>query len=241
MADNKINWPDNVNVNGIMTFPTYTEANIEQLKAWRAEKGKPKPRYDDRLGFGLFITEKEYNKVRENLLEVYIPFAKTLQKVTNGEKGVDPKLLAKLEALVKNEDYTEKNLPLRELSEKDLENIEKNGFKNIHAKLKVLGPQNGPIKQRALFREEDETTSSVVGLNTVRHLLGEQTDHERLWWGAGWPFKTGVRFNAFYADPRLGISGYVTTAYLLANQELREFGNTGDASIVADGDDWEED
>lgn len=237
MADAKIDYPKNVNVTGLMSFPLYSTENIEQLEAWRTRRNIGKPRFPDRIGFTLLLNQQQHDRVVANLKDVYLPFAADLKKVSGGSKGIDPKLVDKLAKLVADEDWSESNLPIRSLNDKDEENIEKNNLGSFVSKLKVAGPPNeAPIKIKALYHEEDETELEVVDLSQVSHLLGENTDPTALWWGASWPFKTDVRFNAFNAAS-FGVTGYVRTAYLLANRELPTFG-AGDSAILEDGDDW---
>jgi hypothetical protein len=234
-------YPDNINVNGLLSFPVYTEDNIAQLKEWRTKRGIAAPRFPDRIGFQMLLTQAQHDKVVANLQKVYLPFARTLQSASDKKKGIDPKLVVKLEALVKAQDWSENNLPIRELTEKDQANLEKNNIEGIVSKLKVAGPANdGPITIKALFKEDDETQLAVTTLSAVHDLLPEgQQDQTALWWGASWPFKTSVRFNA-YSAANFGVAAYVRTAYLFANQELPVFG-AGDAAVLEDGDDWADD
>jgi len=238
----EIEYPKNLNVNGIMSFPLYTVENINQLQEWRSRKGIPKPRFDDRISLTLLLTQAQHDRVKNYLLETYLPFAATLQAQTDKKKGIDPKLIAKLVKLVEAEDWSEKNLPIRDLNERDVENIEKNEYGDIVSKMKISGPpEQKPIGLKALFREDDlpETEPlEVVPLSSVTHLMHEQTDHTALWWGAGWPFRVNVRFNAFEAQG-YGVSAYTNMAYLQAHRELRQFGGAQDADVLADGDDWE--
>lgn len=237
---NKVIYPANLNVMGRMSFPLYSEENIEQLKEWRTRRNVAKPKYDDRVGFALYITQAQEDRVCANLLDVYLPFASTLQAETNKEKGIDPKLVAKLVKLVEARDWTEKNLPIRELNDKDVENLEKNGIDNIVSKISVAGPQTQPIKRKAIVNRDGDQI--VVGLDDeqVREKLEsiERADSDALWWGSLWPFKTQVRFNAYDAA-KYGVSAYVNTAYLFADQELITFSGS-DAAILEDGDDWED-
>lgn len=243
MAEKKIEYPDNINVRGIMSFPLYSLSNIEQMAEWRTRKNIGKPRYPDRIGFSLMLDQSQHDKVVENLGKVYLPFAKTLQAVSGKTKGIDPVLVGKLQKLVKEEDWSETNLPIRNLNDRDLENNAKNGLENIVSKLRVAGPpMEKPITLKALVREDHDDERSaqvVVPISQIEDRLGEQSDPTALWWGAGWPFKTNIRFNAFNAAS-FGVTAYVRSAYLFADRDLPTFGG-GDASILEDGDDWSDD
>lgn len=235
----KIDYPENLNVQGIMAFPLYSLGNIEQMKKWRLDKKQGDPRYPDRIGASLLLTQPQHDKIVKNLREVYLPFARTLKKVSGGEKGIDPALIVKLEKLVKEEDWSETNLPIRNLNDRDLESNEKNGIEGIVSKLRVAGPpQEKPITRKALVREDpdDPTSIGVVSIKEIEDRLGEQTDIDALWWGSGWPFKTQIRFNAFVSQS-FGVTAYVRTVYLLGDKELRTFG-AGDSAILEDGEDW---
>jgi hypothetical protein len=233
---NKIEYPKNINVSGLMAFPLWNEGNIDQLQEWRVRKNLPKPRFADRIGFGLMLNQEQHDRVVSNLTKVYLPFAKTLKKVSGGDKGIDPILIGKLEKLVKEEDWSESNLPIRNLNERDIENNAKNGIEGIVSKLRVAGPsEDKPITRKALVKGDGDDVE-VVPISSIADRLGEQTDPDALWWGASWPFKTNVRFNAFNAA-NFGVSAYVRTAYLLADLELPLFGGN-DADVLEDGDDW---
>ena len=239
MADNKINWPDNVNVQGLMSFPLYSVENLDQVKEWRDRKNFAKPKFPDRIGFSLFLNQAQHDRVKANLLDVYLPFAATLQAESNKSKGVDPKIVAKLVKLVQDDDFSENNLPIRDLNDKDEENLDKNEVEGIVSKLRVAGPpQDGPIKRKAIVTRGGVRAVVPLDDDDVYEKLGEQSDPTTLWWGAMWPFRTAVRFNAYQAA-NFGVAAYVNTAYLLADRELMTFGG-GDAAVVEDGDDWED-
>ena len=239
----EIVYPKNLNVTGLMSFPLYSETNLDQLQDWRQSRSIAKPRFPDTIGATLLLNQQQHDRVVKNLLTVYLPFAATLKKVSDGKKGIDPKLVAKLTKLVEEEDWSESNLPIRDLTEKDQENLDKNEVEGIVSKLRVAGPaNNGTILRKALVREDpDDNTSAfeVTTIDAVADRLGEATDPDALWWGAGWPFKTSVRFNAYNAA-NFGVSAYIRSVYLLADRELKQFGNAADAEVLEDGDDWED-
>lgn len=230
-----IEYPKNTNVSGLMAFPLYSEENIEQVKEWRERKQIAKPKYPDRIGATLMLNQAQHDKVVAGLAE-YLKFAATLKAESAGKKGIDPKLIAKLQKLVADQDWTEKNLPIRDLTEKDVANMEKNGFEGIVSKLSVSGPMDGPIKRRAIIADNDELV--VVSISEIADRLGDRTDVDALWWGSSWPFKTSLRFNAYDAA-RYGVTAYISTVYLLAEQELKQFGGDRDSEVLEDGDDWE--
>lgn len=232
----KIEYPANINVDGIMSFPIYSKEQIPMVEAWRTRKGFAKPKYADRISFALLLNEKQTEDVVKGLAE-YLTFAATLQEVSGGKKGIDPELVAKLQALVEKRDWSEKNLPLRKLSAKDLENADKNDIGDVVTKIKVAGPVGeAPFTRKALIKVDG--TPTVVSLSEVEERLGDQTDPNALWWGASWPFRTNVRFNAFDAA-NYGVTAYGKSAYLLADKELKSFGGGGDAEVV-DGGDWDD-
>ena len=236
-----VEWPDNLTVQGRMTFPLYTEESLVQVAAWRERKKFAKPDYDEVTGFGLFLTQAQQDKIKKHLLEVYIPFASTLKKESGGKYGLDPKIILKLQKLVEEDDFSENNLPLRDLSDSDERNLEKNGFDNVVSKVRVLGPRdNGPVKIKALVKRDGMSSVVPITDDDVVEKMGEANDHTKLWWGASWPFRTELRFNAYQAQG-FGISAYGTGVYLLADQELKQFSNNNsDVAVAEDGDDWEE-
>lgn len=242
MADNKIAWPNNLTVDGLLSFPIWSEEQIPEVEKWRLKKKIAKPEFEDRVGFNLMLTEEQVQRVKKYLLRVYMPFALTLKAESGGEYGKDPKVIEKLIKQIEAEDWSDSNLPLRELTDGDESNLEKNEIEGIVGKLKVLGPQEGPIARKAIIGPEGQRTVVPLSTVSVQEAMGEQTDSNRLWWGASWPFKTEVRMNAFTSGKNAGVSGYVTTAYLLADQQLRTFGSSSDEAVVQeDGDDWMDD
>lgn len=246
MAKYDINWPENITVQGQLSFPIKSQAEIEELAAWRVTKGIKPPQFDDKIGGTLILNQLNYDKVYEYLTETYLPFAIDLYKITNGEKGIDPDLTEELLKQAKKKvwiDPTDKkkrpNMPIRDLSDKDIENM--GDFDGV-AKVKFSGPyNNNEIKVKAIVKDSNgkQTVVSIDDLIDEGILPEGHTDPNRLWWGSNWKFRTSFRFNAF-DSAMVGVSAYAQTLYLLPHLGLETFGGNDD-SIVTDEDlDWEE-
>lgn len=245
-AKTRIEYPKNVTAQGTLAFPIKSEAEIEKLVEWRTTKGIKKPKFPDKIGGNLFIKEKTLERVASYLENEYLPFVDTLYKETDGAKGIEPEEVANLLKLVKARDWSEKNLPIRELTPKDIEN---NGGDDCPfvAKIKFSGPYKKDLGVKFIVLDDWSKKQVVVKQNELQDYtnsegetieLPEGTgDTEALWWGAGWPFRISMRMNAYNQNGE-GVTAYVQDIYLLAWQELPSFSSNNDADVVEDGDDW---
>lgn len=232
----KIEFPKKMQTQGILAFPIKSDEEITKLAEWRVEKGIKKPKYDDKIGGTLFLTQVQVDRIVKHLLEVYMPFVDVYYKETDGDKGIEPGLTKKLVELIKKKDWSTKQLPIRELTDKDIENRPDESYV---AKLKFMGPYESNLKVKGIVLGEngEQVIVSIDELNDEGLLPEGRTNPDDLWWGAGWPFKVAMRFNAF-DTANFGVSAYVDTLYLQAHKELPVFGGNDDATIVEDGDDW---
>lgn len=248
MAD-KIQWPANLEVQGLMSFPIYSKENIEELVDWRKKKNIPAPKYDDKIGGTLLLGQRNWDKAYAYLTQEYLPFVDTLYKDTDGKKGIHPDLVKELldQALsdtwiVKEGRQEKPNMPLRRLTDKDRENLPE-GFEAV-GKLKFAGPYPAgtPITRKAVVYDS-QNKQSVVSLQDLRDdevLPENRADENKLWWGAGWHFRTQLRFNAFDAAS-VGVTAYADNVYLLPHLGLPTSGGADAAIIADDGDDaWDD-
>lgn len=236
MARIDIDWPKNLTVTGVLSFPLTSEADLGAVKEWRTTRGIPKPKFPDKIGASLLINEKMVERVQSYMLETYFPFATELYKITDGDKGISPDDLKELISAAKKGDWSKKNLPLRELSAKERENADD----DLIAKIKFGGPfEDADFKKKAIVSQDgDLVVTSIDSLVDDGILPEGHHDPARLWWGSGWWFRTSLRFNVF-DTPKVGASAYGTTLYLLPERGLPTFGgNSSDADVLADGDDW---
>jgi hypothetical protein len=241
----KIEYPSNLKVQGILTFPIYSEADIVALKEWRERKGHKPPQFPDKIGATLLLNQANYDKAFEYLTETYLPFVDVLYKETDGEKGIEPELVAGLLEQAKQKiwiDPTDKkkrpNMPLRDLGPKDKENVPE-GFEAV-AKIKFSGPYQANIGKKAIVRGSDGKQSFV----TIQDLIDDEVIPETrrkvdsLWWGAGWHHRVSLRFNAF-DSASVGVTAYsAPNIYLLPQLGLpASAGN--EAELLEEGDeDW---
>lgn len=242
MAKHEITWPKNLTLNGQLSFPIKSDEEIERVVQWRLEKGIPKPDYADRIGASLFLNQEQHDRAVKYLETVYLPFAATLHGLTNGEKGIDPEVIKELQDQVKKREWLLKvgrkskpNLPIRPLTEGD----KKNAPDWAVSKIKFNGPYESSMTIKAIVKDEDGTQLvSTIEALPVGALPENANDPSALWFGAGWPFRVSLRFNAFDTT-NAGVSAYGGVLYLLAFEELPVFGNSSDADVLQDGDDWE--
>ncbi|QNN98063.1 hypothetical protein SEA_FEDE_15 [Microbacterium phage Fede] len=243
MAAPKIEWPRSLTVQGQLSFPIKSEAEIEKVVEWRKKNNIKKPKYDDKIGGSLILNQVNYDKAVAYLEEVYLPFVDVLYKETNGEKGVDADALKLLKEQVKKRNWLaadgKPNLPLRDLNEKDRENLGE--FPGV-AKLKFSGPYEENLGVKAIIQPQGEPryVTSIDSLVEDGLIPESRRDVDQLWWGANWNFRVNVRMNAF-DKATVGVTGYVQTLYLLPHLGLPVFGGSGDADVLEDGDDadWE--
>lgn len=239
----KIEWPNNLKVQGMLSFPIKSEDEIIQLKEWREKKSIKKPKFPDKIGGTLFINENTFTKALDYLEETYLPFVETLYKDTDGEKGVEPDVLKKLAKQVKDRNWLgedgKPNLPIRSLSDKDRENL--NGFEAV-AKIRFAGPYEESLGVAAIVRDSTgaQRVASIQELVDDEVLPESWAKTDRLWWGSNGFFRTTLRMNAF-DSASIGITGYAQKIYLLPHLGLPTMGNGGgDAEVLDDGDDWDE-
>lgn len=245
MAKPKIEWPKNLTIQGQLTFPFPTKQSLLDVAEWRAKKSIPKPKFKDKIGGGLFLTQVSLNKAQAYLVETYLPFVDTLYKETDGEKGIDPALVKKLLERAKKGEWLngegKPDMPIRPLKDKDKENIDTDKYV---AKIQFSGPyetvNNGEIEYSAIIygANHEQRIAGIDELIDEDILPSGQSDVSKLWWGAGWNFRTGLRFNA-YDTAGVGVSAYAQKLYLLPHLGLPVMGGN-DADVIEDGDDWED-
>lgn len=239
----EIEWPDNLNVQGLLSFPIKSAYEIGQLIEWRKKKNIKKPKFPDKVGASLLLKQGQHDKAVEHLLEMYVPFIDTLYRETDGEKGFEPNEVKRLLRLVKAQDWSESNLPIRDLTDKDVEN---NGGEDCPyvSKISFKGPYEGDLHVKSIVRVNG--TPKVMTLDDMGEngyeLPDGMSDTTKLWWGARWNFRVNLRLNAFDSPRGTGVTAYGRTLYLLPELGLPVLsGNGADNAVIAeDGDDWEE-
>jgi len=225
-------YPKNLTIDGILSFPLTSDADLAALKEWRVERKISKPKYPDKIGASLLLNQKQLDKAVEYLTKVYLPFVDVLYADTDGEKGIPPELTAVLLEQAKKQDWSDSNMPIRALTAKDIENLPSD---DIVAKIKFSGPYEADMGKKALIKDEDGSTIAIK-LEDV-DLPESRKDYNQLWWGAGWHFRVALRLNAF-DTASVGVSAYGATLYLLPSLGMPVSGG-GDAAVIEDGDDWE--
>lgn len=236
MAKPTIAWPEKLVISGQMSFPLTSLEDIEALKQRRLEKKQPKPKFADKIGGYLLLTDAGLEKAVRYLTETYLPFAGTLQKVTNGDKGIDPDLIKDLLKQAKARDWSEKNFPIRDLTEKDKENLGEDS--EFVAKIRFNGPYGDEsIEKRAIVLVDGK--QRAVELNELDDyglaLPSSRSDESVLYWGAGWKFRVPMRFNAF-DSASVGVSAYADSMFLLPHLGMPVSGGD-DAIVLEDGED----
>ena len=232
----EIEWPKNYVATGILSFPLCSDEDIAALAEWRVKRGIKKPKFADKIGGSLLLNQEQYDKARAYLTDTYLPFVDTLYKDTDGAKGISPELVAELLKQAKAEDWSKSNMPIRNLTDKDIENAPD----GIVYKLKFSGPYEASITKKALIKPDPNGPLQAINISEVEGLPENRKDEDTLWWGANWHFRTSLRFNAF-DTASVGVSAYCAgTLYLLPHLGMPITGG-GDAAVLEDGDDWESD
>ena len=224
-------YPKNLVIQGVLSFPLTSEADIEALKEWRSTRGIAKPKFPDKIGASLLLDQAQLDKAAAYIQGIYLPFVDVLYADTDGEKGIEPALTKELLAQVKARDWSGKNFPIRDLTTKDADNAPEGTV----AKIKFSGPFEADIDKKAIIKDADGS-QITVRLSEV-DLPEGRNDINRLWWGAGWNHRVALRLNA-YNTASVGVSAYGNTLYLLPHMGLPVTGG-GDAAVVEDGYDWE--
>ena len=239
----KIEYPRNLTLQGQLQFPLKSEAEIEAVKEWRNKKGHKKPKFADKIGASILVNQVNADRFIEYFEKTFIPFVETLYKDTDGDKGVDADARKLLLAQVKKRQWLgedgKPNLPIRDLSEKELEQLGDNPNGYV-AKIRFQGPWQKDLGVKAiLIEDERQVTHDLDYLNDEGILPDGYTDSSKLWWGSGWTFRVSMRLHA-YETASTGVSGYVNTLYLLPHLGLPTFSGSEDADVLEDGDDWME-
>jgi hypothetical protein len=235
----EIPYPKNLVLEGILSFPLTSESDLDALQEWRTRRKIDPPEYPDKIGANLILDQAGYEKAKAYLIETYLPFAVVLHGLTKGKKGIDQAAADELIAQAKADKWTalegrkeKPNLPLRYLTEKDVENAPEGSV----YKIKFSGPFEKPFPKKAIVKDEDGT-QIAVRLSEIE-LPDGRDDPDALWWGAGWHFRVSMRFNAF-DKASLGVTAYGNGLFLLPHKGLPVTGGS-DASVLEDGDDWSE-
>lgn len=230
-------FPKNMPVLGQLSFPLWSEEDIDRLAKWRSEKGFSAGQFPDRIGGNLFITQKQVDHIQDYLLKTFLPFSLKQYASTNGKKGFDQDAIDELTELIKNEDWSEKNLPIRELSEKDTDNLGE-GTEFV-AKFSYSGSGGNEIRKAALGKEDEDLM--VVDLDTVP----AAGDTDRLWWGSRNWFRGAFNLNAYTrvvgagkaSLTIYGISAYSRALYLRTDLPMNWGGNDDEAVLEDDFED----
>ena len=242
MAKVQIDWPKNLVAQGLLSFPLPTAQSLKDVVEWRAKKGIPKPKFKDKIGGSLLLTQTAFTRAQTHLVEVYLPFVKELYKLTDGEKGIAPDLVDQLLKRAKKgewlNDEGKPDMPIRPLKDKDKENVDD----KYVGKLTFQGPHesvnDGNIEYAAiLVGPEGQRVVSLDDLRDDEILPSSRQDETVLWWGANWTFRGSFRLNA-YDTNGFGVSAYTQKLWLLPDKGM-PVSNSGDADVLEDGDDWE--
>jgi hypothetical protein len=235
-------YPENCAVTGNLSFPLWNEGDLEKLKAWRSEKGISPGKFEDRIGGLLFIKQNMVDKVQSYLLEETLPFAAAQYAYTKGSKGFDKDAIAHLKELIENEDWSENNLPIRELSKKDVENLKKTDGEDHEyvAKFQFAGSGGREIAKKALAREDEDDPKSNLEVVKLTDLddIGDTT---RLWWGARNFFRGAFNMNSNTREVQVGkkveyiygISAYANRLYLRTDMPMN-WGGSDDSVVLED-------
>ena len=226
-------YPKNLPVLGQLSFPLWSDNDITALALWRAEKGYKAGQYPDKVGGSLFITQEQVDKIQKYLLEIFLPFALAQYADTNGKKGFDQAAIDELSTLITNEDWSEANLPVRELSEKDIKNL--GDDTEFVAKLSFSGSGGNEITKKALGRDEEGDLEVIA-------IPSEAGDVDRLWWGARNWFRAAFNLNAYTRVIKkdvvvYGISAYTRAAYLRTDLPMTMGSNDDEAVLESDFED----
>ena len=229
----EIKYPANVNVQGILSFPLWSgKDKDERLPKWREQKGYKKGEYDDRLGGTFFLTQKMVDHIKAYILETYLPFTIELNK-NDPKKGFTPEQAEQIEELVKQEDWSESNLPIKDLNDKDVENNDE----DIVAKFVFYASGDNDIAKRAVGRNSD---GALVALGWDDLEEEGIPDRDTLWWGSRNTFRGGFNLNAYtrkvgkFVVP--GITAYTRSLHLRSDLPMTWGGGSEDVEAVLEED-----
>lgn len=230
-AGTRLDYPKNVGVPGILSFPLWSEQDLPLLSEWRAKRGLRPGKFPDRIGGTLFITQEVVNKVQSYLLDVFLPFTEVLYGHSNGQKGFDAEDRAALADKIGDEDWDLKDytLPIRDLSTKDRENLTDD---SIVAKFVFNGSGGNAISKKALVRDEDgalvATSLDMLTDEGIAH-----GDEHSLWWGSRNMFRGAFNLNP-YTAATTGITAYTRALYLRADLPMQWGGGNDDDTVLED-------
>ncbi|QCG78301.1 hypothetical protein SEA_ALOEVERA_15 [Microbacterium phage AloeVera] len=238
----KIEYPKNLVLQGQLSFPIKSDDEIQKLAEWREKKNIKKPKFPDKIGGSLILNQANHDKAVAYLRDTYLPFVDVLYKETDESKGISPDLTKSLLKQVTDGNWLaadgKPNLPLRELNDKDRENL--GDYPGV-SKFKFAGPYEGDLNVKAIIKAPGGSPEVVSIQSLIEDGIIPESRHDvnSLWWGANWNFRINVRMNAF-DSASVGVTGYVETLYLLPHLGLPVSGG-GDAAVLEDGDDadWE--
>lgn len=229
-------YPKSLMVNGILSFPLWSEDDLVRLQEWRLKKRLPSPEYEQRIGGSLFVDQAMVDKIKSYLTETFLPYT-AKQNALDGKKGLDKEAIQDLEKRIDKEDWTLGDripyiLPLRNLTEKDSENVDD----DIVAKFAFSGSGGNTISKKFLARDDDGTLM-VVQPQTVSGIPLEEIDRmdESLFWGARQTWRGSFNLNG-YMKAKTGISAYTRTLYLRTDLPMSWGGGGSDDTAVLEED-----
>lgn len=242
-TSSQLSYPENVGVLGVLSFPLWGPKDLDKLTKWRQEKGHKPGKFPDRIGGELFIKQNQLDSLKKYLTEIFIPFAIQQYAATNGSKGWDQAAADEILEQLKEDNWEDANLPIRELSEKDDANLEElfgedHGFV---AGFSFSGSGGNAIQKKALAVEGENRI--VVTLDDLVENGVEIGDRDRLWWGSRNFFRGAFNLNAYTREVKknvtvYGISAYTRALYLRSDLPM-SFGGGSDDDVVLE-DDYED-
>lgn len=211
--------PKSVTIRGRLSFPVF-----EHIMAVERNKTSKFPKATDKevnTEFNLLIESDQFEKLRKHLLDVFIPYVE--ERMAKGEKTdvVEPAQLKKLKTmLAEGGDWLDNppHLPMKEVSEKNLENMPE-----AVASVKVVGPKGADVNLQATVYSADQLKvpdADILSFPVVKPLNETVFD---MYPGA----VVGATLNlyAFFNSKAVnGISAGGNTAVYLGNFEGERFG-----------------
>lgn len=228
----EIIYPKNLTAQGILSFPLWNDKDKdERLPEWRQSKGHKPGDYDDRLGGTFFLTKKMVDHIAKYLLEVYLPFTIELNEKTGGKKGFTPEEAEALEQNIRDEDWSEQNLPIKDLSKTDAKNVDD----DIVAKF-VFYASGGNEISKKLMGKDGAGNLMTLEFGDVEGI----PDTDALWWGARNTFRGAFNLNNYVrviGKIRVpGITAYTRSLHLRSDLPMNWGGGTEDVEALLEDD-----
>lgn len=213
--------PKQLTIKGRLSFPRFTHK--EAVAANDKSKFKKADPNDVSSEFNLLIEQDQLDKIKDHIINVFLPYVKEQNAKKEKRDALNPKLIQKIEDKIKAEDWDGSPfLPMKPVSEKNAESAPE-----AVASVKITGPKGADVTLKARVEGEEQLVipdPDILSWPTIVPL-----DKSIFTMYAGAYVAATLNLFAFESSSTVnGISAGANTAVYLGNLEGARFGGGTD-------------